>query len=700
MNQRFSMFVEECREVLVELEEALLKLEMTPGSPDGVNRVFRSLHTIKSSAAMLGLEDVRELSNDMETVFDLVRSGRVDSSRELITLSFRYKDLLERYLNNPDSGLPLEETAHILSSLENLVDFRQEQEETSNQIQGNDQEDMDRASYLEKQSGGKYHYHLRYTPGPKNYDLFNPMDILEELSRLGQCYTGIHQEDVPPLEELDPGVCSLSWDIVLSTHADEEAVKDVFLFLDNPGEVSIFKSISEAEAWELISALTSQTGPVPAEEGSLEVAPANPASSMNGEPGSLSAGDNSKAAGTLRKDSEVTGGANSENTASIRISTAKMDEMVDLVGQLVIAQARLKQIESELHHVDLTSVSEEVERLSNDLRERTLSMRMVPMGSTFNKFKRLVRDLSLELNKEIELKTYGAETELDKTVIEKMNDPLVHVLRNSIDHGIEEADKRQAMGKPRKGCISLSARQSAGQVNITIQDDGCGINPDRIFSKAVERGLARADDRPSDKDILQWIFHPGFSTADKVTSVSGRGVGMDVVRRSLDELKGSVEVDSEIGAGTTITIGLPLTLAIIEGLMVMVDQEYYIIPLSDVVECVEVSRKNQQKHHVTMTCDIRGQLMPCINVRNWYQAGTEAPEIEQAVIVQAGLRRFGLVVDSIVGQHQTVIKDLGRVFAGKKWLSGATIMGSGALALILDVPSMVKEVEQMENVRH
>lgn len=711
MNEKFRLFVEECQELLAELETALLELEGTPDSMDGVHRVFRALHTVKGSAAMLGLEDVRELTNDLESAFDLVRAGRLECTRPLITLSFGYKDLLNEYLRDPERGLPVSKTAEILSLLETLVNNSQSMPEDALTAQTG-QGACDPALAKDPPDGPRTNYfYLRYSPAARRFDSFDPADILAQLSGLGKCEISINRDLLPSLEEIDPEVCSLAWDVVLETEADEETVRDIFLFMESPDDVVEFRGIDENQASIMICAMTDQAAQVCLGLG-REFAPGVTVGAMRQAEAPAPAADSlqdapAPAAPTCKQPRvEKPGGkpANQqaapmpvrEDIASIRVSAPKLDDMIDLVGQLVIVQARLKQIESELHHAHLTSVSEEIERLSNDLRERTLSLRMLPIGSTFNKFRRLVRDLSVELNKEIELKTFGAETELDKTVIEKMNDPLVHILRNSIDHGIESADAREAAGKPRRGTITLSAKQSAGQVHIIIEDDGGGIDPDKIFAKAVERGLARADNRPADKEILQFIFHPGFSTADKVTSVSGRGVGMDVVRRSLEALKGNVEVDSEVGRGTAITIGLPLTLAIIEGLLVMVGREYYVVPLSEVVECVEVSRDENDAHRLTRAFDVRGRLLPCLIMRNWYHLTSPKPEIEQVVVVQAGARKIGLVVDSIVGQLQTVIKGLGRVFAGMKGLSGATIMGSGSLALILDIPSLMQELEKHE----
>ncbi|GAB6058371.1 chemotaxis protein CheA [Desulfonatronum parangueonense] len=729
MNKKFQIFIEECQELLAELESALLELEAASDNIDMVHRIFRALHTIKGSAAMLGLEDVRELTNDLETLFDLVRSGQMACTPELATLSFAYKDLLTEYLGNPENGLPADKAAIVLQNLSNMMETTSRPHECRSCGSGDESRPRDDQSAAVSRL-----FHLRYFPLNKPFASLDPLDFLGQLQTLGNCEIHASPAHIPLLDALDPVACSTCWDVILHTDADEESIRDLFLFLDNPDEISRFGLIDEAEAAMLrqefareSSALQSASMETPEqpEAASSASPPTDSAPPVSSAPASSapspSAPSSSDSTSTsLQTESRPTatqpaqtpiqtgkdpqakgmtpgapaGGTRTEEIASIRVSANKLDDMVDLVGQLVIVQARLKQIENDLHNPLLTSVSEEIERLSSDLRERTLSLRMLPIGSTFNRFRRLVRDLSSELGKDIELKTFGAETELDKTVIEKLSDPLVHILRNSIDHGIESAEVRQAQGKPSRGVITLSAMQSAGQVRIVIQDDGGGIDPEKIYAKAVERGLVRADVRPSNRDILQLIFAPGFSTAEKVTAVSGRGVGMDVVKRSLESLKGTVEIDSRPGAGTTITIGLPLTLAIIEGLLVLMADEYYVIPLSDVLECVEIQRGDDERDRIAKAFDIRGELLPCLILRNWYHFESKAPEIEQVVVVQAGNRRVGLVVDSIVGQLQTVIKGLGRVFSGMKGLSGATIMGNGDMALILDINSLVNELEK------
>jgi len=379
---------------------------------------------------------------------------------------------------------------------------------------------------------------------------------------------------------------------------------------------------------------------------------------------------------------------------SLRVDAGKLDDLVNLVGELVIAQARLTQLASGLGHAALTGVAEEIERLSNELRDNTLGIRMLPIGTTFSRFRRLVRDLSSEMRKSIELVTEGGETELDKTVLEQLNDPLVHLLRNSIDHGIEPPGERLAAGKSESGAIILSAKHAGGEVVLSIVDDGRGMDPERIRHKAVEKGLVPHDARLSDSEIFNLVFLPGFSTAEKITNVSGRGVGMDVVKRSMDALRGKIDIQSEPGRGSRITIRLPLTLAIIDGLQIKAGEDQYIIPLSLVEECVELPREGAGASGRGRTIHLRGETVPYIRLREAFGLAGQPPAIEQVVITRFEGERAGIAVDQVMGQQQTVIKSLGNYIGSVAGISGATINGDGTMSLILDVPTLVASVRR------
>ena len=386
-----------------------------------------------------------------------------------------------------------------------------------------------------------------------------------------------------------------------------------------------------------------------------------------------------------------------------RVPSEKLDRLVGLVGELVMNQSRLTQAARGIDSPLLAVPVEEIERLVGELRDSVLGIRMMPIGSTFSRFKRLVRDLSAELGKEIDLVTIGAETELDKTVLDQLGDPLVHLIRNSIDHGIESANQRIASGKNGRGVVKLSAVHSGSNVVVSIQDDGKGLNAAAIRAKALERGLIQEDSNLSEKEIFQLIFQPGFSTAEKVTSVSGRGVGMDVVKRQIDALRGSIAIVSEAGKGATISLTLPLTLAIIDGLLVELRGDQFIIPMSLVMENVELPSVERTRANGRNVVAVRGELVPYIRLRDEFVATAnervagehlEGPVVEKIVIVRHGEERVGIVVDRVLGSHQTVIQSMGKLYRNIDLVSGATIMGDGRVALILNMDGLVRHASR------
>jgi two-component system chemotaxis sensor kinase CheA len=367
------------------------------------------------------------------------------------------------------------------------------------------------------------------------------------------------------------------------------------------------------------------------------------------------------------------------------VAATKLDHLVDLVGQLVTLQARLGEIAARTEDRDMQAVAEEIETLAAELRENSMSMRTLPLRSTFERFKRLVYDLGRSLNKQVDLTFEGGDTELDKTVLDQLNDPLMHLIRNSMDHGIESPDVRIAAGKPPTGTLHLSARHAGAQVLIRISDDGKGIDRDAVRARAVEKGVIAPDARLSDPEIFALIMEPGFSTAKAITDVSGRGVGMDVVKRNIEALRGSIEIASQAGAGSTITLRLPLTLAIIDGLLVRIGQDRFVMPLANTVECVELTRQDVENAGGKQIANIRGEIIPYVRLREYLQISAERPEREQLMVAETEQGRFGFVVDQVLGDHQTVIKNLGRLYRNVQIVSGATILGDGTVAPILDL---------------
>ncbi len=696
-------FREEARELLGELEAALLELEKTPEDLELIGRVFRAMHTIKGSGAMFGFDEIAAFTHDVETIYDRVRNGDIRVTKHLVDLTLSACDQIQRMIEPAENGEPIdrEKTKKITAAFKDLLD---------NDAKPNVPDPAPPSSSARGAagpSGKNATYRIRFRPAR---DMFasgtNPVLLLNELRALGTCTVIAHTNLIPDLEEIDPEACYTCWDILLTTKRGINAIRDVFIFVEDDCDLKV--DVIDEEGFENDEVAYKRLGQILVERGDLTPESIEKTVGAHKRIGELlvDAGlvgpekiqsalvEQALIRETRQKRAAV------ESSASIRVPAEKLDTLVNMVGELVTIQSRLSQTAASLNDPDLLLVAEEVERLTVELRDNTMSIRMLPIGTTFSKFQRLVRDLSRELGKEIALTTEGAETELDKTVIERLNDPLVHLIRNSIDHGIELPDLRRARGKPSQGTVHLSASHSGTNVLLQIRDDGAGLDKERIREKAVERGLIAPDAVLTDKEIFSLIFLPGFSTRRKVTNVSGRGVGMDVVKRGIDALQGSIDVTSTRGTGTTITLKLPLTLAIIDGLLVRIEEAYFVLPLSAVDECVELTRKDVANAHGQNLAMIRGELVPYLRLRQRFRMGGTPPEIEQIVTTQFDGYRVGLVVDQVIGEHQTVIKSLGRAYRNVEDVSGATILGDGKVALILDLPKLIQKTELEEKARH
>lgn len=509
-----------------------------------------------------------------------------------------------------------------------------------------------------------------------------------------------HVDDVPVLENADPEACHLAWDIILTTNAGLDAIRDVFVFVEDISKIDIEDVSSDIvrdpdAAPPRLGDILRQRGDLSTEDLQGPLSRQSRLGELLVEGGQVS---NAKVISSLSEQQSIAKQQTTAKNDSVRVPSDKLDALINLLGELVTNQARLSQIARNTGDMGLAAPVEEADRLTDELRDIVLNIRMMPIGTTFSRFKRLVRDLSGDLHKQIELVTEGAETELDKTVIDRLGDPLVHLIRNSIDHGIEHPDDRTRAGKPAKGTITLTAAHKGANVVISIIDDGGGLNTAAILGKAQERGLVVHDADLSDKEIFNLIFLPGFSTAQNVTDVSGRGVGMDVVKREIDSLRGSIDVHSEPGRGTRIDLSLPLTLAIIEGLLVHAAEDRYVIPLSAIEECLELTADRFATTSGRNVIQVRGVPIPLIRLRNTFDLPDPRPPLEQAVVVNVDDFRVGLVVDQVIGNHQTVIKSLGKLFRKADCVSGATIMGDGNVALILDLAGIIRSAKQDEAV--
>lgn len=699
IEEHIAIYREEASELLAELETSLLELEENPEDHELISRVFRAMHTIKGSGAMFGFDDIATFTHEVETVFDLVRNGRMAVTKELLDLTLKSRDHIYALLDASSGGVAADKNQGdaLIAGLRNLVDPEEKSPQPEKQAAP--------VAFVAADENQEKTWRIRFQP---NRELLlcgsNPISLLNELRSLGTCQVTAHFDHIPPLDTLVSEHCYLYWDIILTTNRGEPAIKDVFIFVEDDCQISIdmidtpTQQADGDSGYKKLGEILIERGDITTEVLRKVLDQQKPLGELLVDKGVISP---AKVQSALNEQQQVKATrqehAALETAASIRVPAERLDQLVNLVGEMVTVQARLTQVSNTLGDTDFISIAEEVERLTNELRDTALNIRMLPIGSTFSKFKRLVRDLSQELGKEIEMETFGADTEIDKTVIEKLNDPLVHIIRNSIDHGIEKPEKRLAAGKPAMGTIRLGAEHAGDSVLITIYDDGGGINRDAIRNKAVELGMISTNADLSDQEIYSYIFAPGFSMAAKVTSVSGRGVGMDVVKRGIEGLRGTIVVASELGKGTTITLKIPLTLAIIESLLVKIGESHFVLPLASIEECVELSRADIKDSHGRNLAKVRGQLTPYICLREQFCIDGERPEIEQIVIVSVHGARIGFVVDFVVGEHQTVIKPLGILYQDIKGISGATILGDGSVALIISPIDVAQMAETLEH---
>lgn len=649
------VFREEAAELLADLESALLHLEQSPTDREPLDTAFRALHTIKGSGSMFGFEAAASFTHHLESAFDRMRKGELAATTAMIGIALAAKDHIRILIEDSASADPavadgiLARLADLSGSAEMSVPLDRERDD--------------------EESRATWRVRFRLAPDALERGT-NPLLLLDELRGLGEAEIVALTDDVPPLGELEPTRCHIGWELILTTTHPRSTIEDVFIFVIDETELTIEPVSAMPEPGgeqEPVPVRAMAAGPVPPKE------PALPKAEPAPEKGRAQPAAN-----------------------SIRVPAERLDDLMDQVGELVIAHARLKQLISDSVDLQIKSVTEEIERLSNGLRDITMGIRMVPVESLFGRFRRLVRDLSQELGKDVALTMSGEETELDKTMIERLNDPLVHIIRNSLDHGLEPAAERVAAGKAPQGRIHLSARHAGTRVLMTIRDDGRGLDRDRIRAKAEEQELIPPGAKLSDAELFQLIFHPGFSTARTLTSVSGRGIGMDVVKRTIDGLRGTIEVSSLPGGGTEITLGLPLTLAIIDGLLVRVGQGRYVIPLFAVEECVELPADVERRHSNRNFLNIRGALVPFLRLRDSFAVRHPPDPYQKIVIISSGDKRVGLVVDQVLGDHQTVIKSMSKLHADVANFSGATILGDGSVALILDIGQIVAAGQTQE----
>lgn len=648
------VFRTEAAELFEQIESGLLDLLEDLSNQSQIDAVFRGLHTLKGSGSMFGFDALAAFTHHLETTFEQVRKGEVPATRELIAVVLEAQDHMRNLVNSPYNTQP-EIGEKLLTKLHDAIGGKAT-------ATGNSHTPTKKRKPSKTPSPTEKTWEISFSlPSNAMANGTNPIGLLDELRTLGPCTVKANYNELPSLDQLDPKSLYTSWVVELQTSSPRSTIEEVFIFVMD--EMSLkMREIEGANEGD--DASSSDIEPLP-----VELA-AKTSSGQDNKP--------------------------QRATENVRVPAERLDELMDRVGELVIAQSRLSQLANTSADIQLRSVSEDVERLSGELRDTMMVLRMVPITQLFGRFRRLIHDLARETGKEIELVTEGENTEVDKAVIERLADPLVHLVRNSCDHGIETPEERIAAGKPVTGRITLVARQSGGDVTIIIRDDGRGIDRQRVRAKAEANGILAPNANPSDQELLQLIFEPGFSTASEVTNLSGRGVGMDVVKKTVETLRGTIGINSNPGEGSEVSLAIPLTLAIIDGLLVRVGNGCYVIPLSAVEECLELSADADNSSRGRSFISLRESLVPFIRLRELFRTNTPPDKFQKVVVISTGSERVGLVVDQIIGDHQTVIKAMSKLHHDVATFSGATILGDGSVALILDVGHLVAAGQQEE----
>jgi len=685
MDELVKVFLEESEDEIRELENGLMKLEDARSDEDTLNRVFRAAHTIKGSAGLVGFENISNYTHILENILDRIRKKEIDITKKLISTLLSSVDFLKRMILACSEGEYLD-TGEIDASIRAMMLFLRAAKGSA--------ESSEASSKPTAKSGEKVlSISMKFRPDILSTGQ-DPLMLLHELKDFGEIIeTRAFLGAIPDFYNLVPTTCYTSWEIILKTSRSVEDVENVFIFVMDDNQISIIDVSSQYKEGVDLTLAEKPIGEILVERGLVredDVIEALKEHKTTGqalvEKGKVSKEVVEKMALEQSQSRKIA------KSSTIRVDTDKLDKLVNLVGEMVISVARMSQCASEVTEATLSrslqGATSSLERISRDLQEQVMRVRMVPVEGTFNRFRRVVRDMSFELGKKIEIRMSGTETELDKNVIEQISDPLKHMIRNSIDHGIESPKERRLLGKPEIGTIWLKAFQREGNIFIEISDDGKGIDKKRVLAKAIEKGQAETGRSYSEKEIFEMLFAPGLSTAEKVSELSGRGVGMDVVKRNIEDLRGSVEILSEEGKGSTFRVKLPLTLAIIDGMMVKVGGEVLTIPLSVIDKSVRPSRSEiKTVEGKGELVDIRGNYLPLVRLYQLFNLPSEKNDPTEALIVvlNGSDSRFGILVDDVLGQTQAVIKSIDKNFKKIDGTSGATILGNGRVSLILDV---------------
>jgi two-component system chemotaxis sensor kinase CheA len=694
LSQFHKVFFEESHEGLDIMESALLDMDVEQIDPETINRIFRAAHSIKGGSGTFGFTAIAEFTHVVETLLDLIRSDQFVMQPEHINLFLQSVDCLRTMIQELEQGLACDTT--LASELNaRFTALLQSQGEADVAI-----------SALPSAPGGEPSaknspdesaqtiWHIYFKPSAEILRTGNdPVRMFRELAELGDMSVSAHLDQLPVLSSLDPEACFLAWDIELRGDISKPQIEEIFEWVADESELQVSQRMDPPSSIQEIPAVHPVEGSAPSQPADSAAQPENHATARADitvtQEAASAIKDSSSQQKAGKKDLK-------SESASIRVGTDKIDSLINMVGELVITQSMLNELGKNFDVKSLPKLLEGLAQLSlhtRELQESVMRIRMLPISFAFSRFPRLVHDMSQTLNKKVELVLLGEQTELDKTVMERIGDPLVHLVRNSLDHGLESPEKRRAAGKAETGKITLNAFHQGGNIVIQIIDDGAGLNEQRILQKAIQNGLVSPDEQLEPAQIHELIFQPGFSTAETVTDISGRGVGMDVVRRNIQELNGTVEVESTPGNGSTFTIRLPLTLAILDGQLIRVGKQVYIFPLVSIVESIE--SHDQMIHRVSGGCDvlrIRNEYIPIIRLWEVFNIEAEHRKVSEGllVIVEGDNIKVAVLVDDLLAQQQVVIKNLQDNYKAVPGVSGATILGDGTVSLILDISGLIK----------
>lgn len=697
MLDRFQQkFVEEAQDNVAAIEEALFELEKSPDDKEIVERLFRSMHTIKGSGAMFGFNDLSHFTHNLETLYDCVRNDTVKVNKDIISLTFESLDYIRQLLDVGEGTLTDPDDIQMQKDyIAKITKYFPEGQQLT-------LSSAEKAALAAKQAAGVAAPQPKVEEkGPKNYLVTfapfesllnngtNPLFMLDDLTALGKYKSVAFTGAVPQLDKFDPLNLYVKWQVILSTDQDVNEIKDVFIFVEDECKMDIAELpggdiVGNAEKLEPIiaKAIESQTE-LKADD--FAVFKEAPKPEPKQEAGTTQAAAKSASPAPKTQENKI---------ASIRVSADKIDDLVNAVSELVTMQAQLNLLAERQEDQYLIAIAEQMEKITRQLRENSFSISLIPLQGELVQFQRLVRDLCNKLGKQIEFVVEGGEIELDKTIIDHLKDPLLHIIRNSGDHGIEMPEERIAKGKNPVGTVLLKAFYSGSSVIVQVSDDGKGMDPDKIFKKAVEKGLVNPNAHLSKKEILNLIFASGFSTAEKVSDVSGRGVGMDVVKSKIAEIRGEVTVDAEVGKGTTITMELPLTLSIIDGLLTRIGGEQFVFPFTNVERILQPEEVKMSDSGMGDFFTYNGDQLVSIDLNKIFNGRPTEFANSKMLIVGQGDKRVGMVVDAVLGEFQIVVKPLGRFLRSVDMISGASVMGDGSLSLIIDPGRLVNYFNQ------